>query len=82
VPMDQISQAVKQFKARALGITFSSAYQYKHIRNHLNELRELLPANVHILAGGEGMRRLRKLPSGVTKFTSLVELTSNENKLI
>ena len=82
VPVDQISTAVKQFKASALGITFSGAYQYKHIRDHLTELRELLPANVHILTGGEGVRPLRKLPSGITKFTSLAELVENDNRLL
>ncbi|UCE77335.1 MAG: MerR family transcriptional regulator, partial [Gammaproteobacteria bacterium] len=71
VPMDQINGAVKQFHADAVGITFSGAYQYKNIRPHLLELRELIPAEVQIWTGGEGVRRLRKLPHGVTKFNSL-----------
>lgn len=74
VPMDQINGAVKQFHADAVGITFSGAYQYKHIRPHLLELRELIPAEVQIWTGGEGVRRLRKLPHGVTKFNSLEKL--------
>jgi len=74
VPMDQINGAVKQFHADAVGITFSGAYQYKNIRPHLLELRELIPAEVEIWTGGEGIRRLRKLPHGVTKFNSLEKL--------
>ena len=74
VPMDQIGSAVKQFQADAVGITFSGAYPYQNIRPHLNELRELIADDVAIWTGGEGVRRLRKLPAGVTKFTSLEKL--------
>ena len=71
VPMDQIGQAVAQFHPEAVGITFSGAYQYTNIRAHLLELRALIPDDVEIWTGGEGVRRLRKLPIGVTKFNSL-----------
>ena len=74
VPMDQIGHAVQQFHADVVGITFSGSYQYRNIRQHLLELRELLGDEVDIWTGGEGVRRLRKLPAGVTKFNSLEEL--------
>jgi len=74
VPMDQIGEAVQQFHADAVGVTFSGAYQYKNIRPHLLELRNLIPAEVEIWTGGEGVRRLRKLPHGITKFNSLENL--------
>lgn len=76
VPMDQIGQAVSQFRADAVGITFSGAYPYQGIRKHLLELRELVADDVVIWTGGEGVRRLRKLPAGVTKFNSLEQLPS------
>ena len=74
VPMDQIGNAVKQFHADVVGITFSGAYPYQSIRPHLLELRELIENDVAIWTGGEGVRRLRKLPTGVTKFISLEKL--------
>ena len=74
VPMDQIGHAVEQFRADIVGVTFSGAYQYSNIRMHLLELRDLLPDDVDIWTGGEGVRRLRKLPVGVTKFNSLQKL--------
>lgn len=74
VPMDQIASAVQQFQVHSVGITFSGAYQYKHIRAHLLELRDLLPAETEIWTGGEGVRRLRKLPAGISKFMSLEQL--------
>ena len=74
VPMDQIGHAVEQFHADIVGITFSGAYQYKNIRPHLIELRELIPDDIEIWAGGEGVRRLRKLPVGITKFSTLEKL--------
>ena len=76
VPMDQIGQAVSQFRADAVGITFSGAYPDQGIRKHLLELRELVADDVVIWTGGEGVRRLRKLPAGVTKFNSLEQLPS------
>lgn len=74
VPMDQIGRAAQQFQADVVGITFSGAYQYRNIRQHVLELRELLADDVEIWIGGEGVCRLRKLPAGVTKFNSLESL--------
>lgn len=74
VPMEQIGNAAEQFQVDIVGITFSGAYQYKNIRPHLIELRQLIADDVAIWTGGEGVRRLRKLPSGVTKITSLEQL--------
>lgn len=74
VPLDQIVSAVDRFEADVLGVTFSGAYQYENIRNNLVELRDSIPENVDIWTGGEGVRRLRKLPAGVSKFNSLDKL--------
>lgn len=74
VPMDQIGHGVQQFHADIVGITFSASYPYRNIRQHLLELRALLADDVHIWIGGEGVRRLRKLPAGVTRLNSLEQL--------
>ena len=74
VPMDQIVRALQHFRGDTLGITFSGAYPYRTIRPHLLELRELIADDVAIWVGGEGVRRLRKLPIGVTKFRTLERL--------
>lgn len=74
VPLDQLVSAVDRFEADVLGVTFSGSYQYENIRGNLNELRDSIAENVDIWTGGEGVRRLRKLPKGVTKFTSLDKL--------
>jgi DNA-binding transcriptional MerR regulator/methylmalonyl-CoA mutase cobalamin-binding subunit len=74
VPMDQIARAVEQFRADIVAITFSGSYQYNTIRSDLLELRTFIPNDVDIWTGGEGVRRLRKLPAGVTKFSSFERL--------
>jgi methanogenic corrinoid protein MtbC1 len=74
VPMDQIVTATEQFRADITGITFSGAYQYKNIRPHLIELRQLIPDDVEVWTGGEGVHRLRKLPQGITKIKTLDRL--------
>jgi len=74
MPMDQINDAATALQVDIVGLTFSSAYQYSSIRSHLTELRALLPEDIEIWAGGEGVRRLRKLPHGIQKFTDLEQL--------
>ena len=74
VPLDQLVTAVERFDADVLGVTFSGAYQYENIRANLQELRDAIDEDIPIWTGGEGVRRLRKLPTGVTKFTSLDKL--------
>jgi DNA-binding transcriptional MerR regulator/methylmalonyl-CoA mutase cobalamin-binding subunit len=71
VPMDQIGRAAAQFQADIVGLTFSGAYQYRNIRQHILELRKLLADDMDIWIGGEGVCRLRKLPAGITRFSSL-----------
>ena len=74
VPLDQIVLAVDRLNADVLGITFSGAYQYENIRNNMKELRDTIPGNVDLWLGGEGVKRMRKLPTGVARFTSFDKL--------
>lgn len=74
VPVDQIAAAADQFDVDVVGVTFSSAYHYPSIRQHLEELRDSVSEGVEIWAGGEGMRRMRKLPQDVSKFVTLESL--------
>lgn len=74
VPMDQLAGAIDKFGINKVGISFSGAYQYNRIRDDLLEMRALISDDIEIWIGGEGVSRLRKLPSGVTKFTSLDDL--------
>ena len=74
VPLDQIVLAVDRLNADVLGLTFSAAYKYENIRSNLNELRDSIPEKVDLWLGGEGVKRMRKLPSGVTRFTSFDKL--------
>ncbi len=74
VPLDQIVLAVDRLNADVLGLTFSGAYKYENIRSNINELRDSIPENVDLWLGGEGVKRMRKLPGGVTRFTSFDKL--------
>jgi methanogenic corrinoid protein MtbC1 len=74
VPLDQLVNAVERYEVDALGVTFSGSYQYENIRKHLNELRDSIAQGVDIWVGGEGVKRLRKIPPGVIKFKSLDKL--------
>ena len=74
VPVDQLISAVDRYEADILGVTFSGAYQYENIRSDINELRDSIPEGVDIWMGGEAVKRMRKVPLGVTKFTSMDKL--------
>ena len=74
VPLDQLISAVNRYEADILGVTFSGAYQYENIRSNINELRDSIPEGVDIWIGGEAVKRMRKIPLGVTKFTSMDKL--------
>ena len=68
VPLDQIVLAVDRLNADVLG------YKYENIRSNIKELRDSIPENVDLWLGGEGVKRMRKLPRGVTRFTSFDKL--------
>ena len=74
VPLDQLVSAVDRYEADILGVTFSGAYQYENIRSNINELRDSIPEGVDIWMGGEAVKRMRKLPLGIKKFTSMDKL--------
>lgn len=74
VPMNQIIHATDRYEVDVVGLTFSAAYQYDHIRDNVTELRDSIDEGIDVWIGGEGSRRLRKLPAGVTKFTRLDKL--------
>jgi len=74
VPLEQIRDAVEHFNVDYVGLTFSAAYQYSNIRNNLLELRDSIPEDVDIWVGGQGSKRLRKLPEGISKITSFNQL--------
>lgn len=74
VPVDQLSRAAQEFSVDIVGVSFSSAYPYHSIRNDIQELRDSLPLDIELWVGGEGVRKLRKLPLGVSKFTDFEQL--------
>ncbi len=67
VPLDQIIAAVERSGVSAVALSFSACYARHSIRDHLEELADRLPQGVGIWIGGEGARRLRRLPPSVEK---------------
>ena len=67
VPMDQIEAAVSTIGVPVVGLSFSAAYPHAAIRRHLGDLVRRLPSDVEVWVGGEGARRLRRLPPSVVK---------------
>jgi len=62
VPLDQIVAAVGRSAVSTVALSFSACYSRGSIRDDLEELADRLPRDVGIWIGGEGVRRLRRLP--------------------
>jgi methanogenic corrinoid protein MtbC1 len=67
VPLDQITAAAELSGVSAVALSFSACYARKSVRDHLEELADRLPRGVGVWIGGEGARRLRRLPPSVEK---------------
>ena len=65
VPLDQIIAAAERSGVSTVALSFSARYSRNSIRDHLEELADRLPRGVRIWIGGEGVRRLRRLPPSV-----------------
>lgn len=74
MPLDQLSKAAQEFNVDIVGVSFSSAYPYGNLRNDIQALRDSVPPDIDIWVGGEGVRKLRKLPMGVSKVTDFAQL--------
>ncbi|MEW8209028.1 MAG: MerR family transcriptional regulator [Candidatus Thiodiazotropha taylori] len=65
VPLDEIVTAAERSGVSTVALSFSGCYTRNTIRDDLEELAERLPRAVRIWIGGDGVRRLRRLPPSV-----------------
>jgi methanogenic corrinoid protein MtbC1 len=65
VPLDQVVAAVERSGVATVALSFSACYARNSIRDDLAELADRLPRGIGIWVGGEGVRRLRRLPPSV-----------------
>jgi MerR family transcriptional regulator, light-induced transcriptional regulator len=72
VPPPQLAELARDLRARAVGISVSTATEGHATARRLRALRSLLPRRTTLLAGGEGA------PGGVAGITTLRELVQLE----
>lgn len=70
-PLEDIASAVLAHRADVAVLSLSIAYPQRRILPVLTELRERLPGEVALWAGGAATARLARAPSGVTLTPSL-----------
>jgi methanogenic corrinoid protein MtbC1 len=73
-PVTEINSAVRAHQADILCLSCSAAYPKNQCLQSLAELRKLLPAQVEIWVGGQGVPRT-KLPVGINAIRAFPELT-------
>jgi hypothetical protein len=74
IPLNQISEAALAFKVDVVALSFSFAYPGRQVRPTLVRLRQLLPADIPIWAGGAGAAIVKRPPKGVRIFWDLNEV--------
>lgn len=76
LPNTEIAAAVGTYDVQVVALSFSPAYPRRQISGALRGLRELLPDEVEIWAGGTAMQHLR-LPPGVNRCVKFADATDN-----
>src|SRR5438876_2662090 len=70
-PQDDIRRAALAHKAHIVALSFSAAFPLRQATDGLSTLRRQLPASIHVWAGGEMTRRVRKTLPGVVLIPDL-----------
>lgn len=69
-PLTEISRAALAYRAEIIGLSFSTAFPQRQIAPLVQQLRQLLPAEIELWIGGGGISRLQALP-GVRLLVTL-----------
>lgn len=73
-PVDQVVAACTDLQPSVLALSFSSQQKRAPLMASLCELEKRVPRETVLIAGGEGVARLRSVPSRVTVIKSLDKL--------
>lgn len=73
VPVGDIVDAVHQYRADVVGLSFSWSYPSRQAKAVLKELRRALDPGVEVWAGGRAVTRLGKMPSGIHALPTFPE---------
>lgn len=75
MPLVEIGRAAQAHQVDIVALSFSSAFQVRHVPALLQQLRQMLPAGVALWAGGGGVLRV-PAQDGVTLLNGLSEATA------
>ncbi|MRR49698.1 MAG: MerR family transcriptional regulator [Rhodocyclaceae bacterium] len=71
LPLDELAMAADAHQADIVGLSFSIAFPSREVRPVLTNLRQRLPPEVALWAGGSGAARHKRLPEGILRLISL-----------
>lgn len=74
LPLAEILAAAASQKADVVALSFSQAYPRQRAVEALGELRQKLPAQTELWAGGAGVARMRRAPPGVVVFRDMAAI--------
>ncbi|WP_277057999.1 MerR family transcriptional regulator [Trichlorobacter lovleyi] len=75
-PLDEIVRGAVSGGCSVVGISCSSYLQRRQITSQLVRLRSMLPREIRLWVGGEGVKGLTAMPSGIQLFQSLNQIST------
>lgn len=81
-PMDQLQDACQLLQPHAIALSFSAIQKRPQTLNLLQELEQKIPASITILAGGQGITKLRALPERIQVVKRMEHLKKNLKPLL
>jgi methylmalonyl-CoA mutase cobalamin-binding subunit len=75
-PLVEVAGAAHAQSADIVALSFSAGYPLRRIAPAVAELRDRLDGSAQVWAGGAGAARLKRVPEGVRRFSTLGEAAS------
>ncbi|WP_165840095.1 MerR family transcriptional regulator [Motiliproteus coralliicola] len=73
-PIDQLQDACQLLQPHAIALSFSAIQKRPQTLSQLQELEQNIPSSIAILAGGQGITRLRALPGRIQVVRQMTHL--------
>ncbi|WP_421870155.1 MerR family transcriptional regulator [Motiliproteus sp.] len=81
-PIDQLRDACELLQPHAIALSFSAIQKRPQTLSLLQELERSIPSSIEILAGGQGITKLRALPGRIKVVKRMEHLKKTLNPLI
>jgi hypothetical protein len=76
LPISEFDKVIRHYKINIIGLSFSSFFPKRIIPAGINQLRSVLPPEIELWIGGEGVKGVQELPNEVKILFSPQDILS------